>query len=319
MANPKQITIFGGTGFIGRHLVRRLAKTGAVIRVATRDAEKALLLKPMGDVGQIVPVACNIRSDASVAAAIGHSDMVVNLLGILFEKGRNSFQCVHVETAARIARMAKEAGATQLLHMSALGADENAPAHYAQSKAAGEKAVRTFFPNAAIFRPSIVFGPEDNFFNKFAAMAQIAPALPLIGGGNTKFQPVYVGDVADAMVAASCDGKAQGQVFELGGPQIYTFRELLELMLRIVGRKTCLINLPWELAKFKATFLELLPTPPLTRDQVTTLQRDAVVSNGAKTLKDLGVNPTALEVILPGYLERFYSTARKLEEKRGAP
>ncbi len=305
MVNPETITIFGGTGFIGRHLVRRLAKTGATIRIATRDAEKALLLKPMGDVGQIVPVACSVRSDASVAKAIGNADIVINLIGILFEKGGNTFEALHVETAARIARLAKEAGAKKLIHMSALGASENASAKYARSKYAGEKAVRTFFPDATIFRPSIVFGPEDHFFNRFASLARFAPALPLIGGGTTKFQPVYVGDVAEATARALTHTNAAGKTFELGGPQIYTFRELLELMLEQTGRKRCLINLPWGLAKLQAAFLELAPKPPLTCDQVEMLKTDNVVASGAKASTDLGINPTALEVILPTYLDRF--------------
>ena len=199
MSFPKQITIFGGSGFIGRHTVRRLAGEGAIIRVPTRDPENALVLKPAGNVAQVVPIACNIRSDNSVAAAIGRSDAVINLLGILFERGRNTFEALHVETAARIARLAKEQGATQFIQMSALGADAGSFSVYARSKAAGEQAVRTFFPEAAILRPSIVFGPEDNFFNLFATLARFFPALPLINNGATNFQPVYVGDVAKAI------------------------------------------------------------------------------------------------------------------------
>jgi NADH dehydrogenase len=305
MHSPQQITIFGGTGFVGRHLVRRLAKTGAVIRVATRDAEKALLLKPMGDVGQIVPVRCVVNNDASVARAIGNSDIVINLIGILFEKGRNNFQCMHVEAAARIARLAKEAGAKRLIQMSALGASESSPSKYARSKYAGEQAARTFFPNATIFRPSVIFGPEDNFFNKFASLARFSPALPLIGGGLTKFQTVYVGDVADAMMVALQRNSACGATFELGGPQVYSFRQLLELMLQVTGRKCCLVNIPFALAKLQASFLQLMPQPLLTRDQVELLKQDNVVSANAKTFRDLGINPTALELILPSYLGRF--------------
>jgi NADH dehydrogenase len=287
-----------------------LAKTGATIRIATRDPEKVLLLKPMGDVGQIVPVPCSQRSDASVAKAIGRSDVIINLTGILFEKGRDTFQSVHVEAAARMARLAKEAGIKYFLHMSALGADEQATSHYGRSKAAGEEAVRTFFPGAVIFRPSIVFGPEDNFFNKFAAMARISPALPLIGGGATKFQPVYVGDVADAMSRALENKQCCGQLYELGGPQTYSFRELLEVMLHEINRKRYLVNMPWGLAKLKAAFLELMPQPLLTRDQVDLLKRDNVVSSGTKTFRDLGIHPTALELVLPTYLGRFRSAGR---------
>ena len=215
----KQITVFGGTGFIGRHLIRRLAKTGAIIRVPTRDMEKALLLKPMGDVGQIVPITCNIQNDTSIAAAIGPSDAVINLVGILFEKGRKTFQSVHVETAARIARIAKEQGAARFVHISAIGAEATSASHYARSKASGEAAVRAFFPQATILRPSIVFGPEDDFFNRFAGMARLSPFLPLIGGGATKFQPVYVGDVAEAIIRAIEIPACAGKIFELGGPE----------------------------------------------------------------------------------------------------
>jgi NADH dehydrogenase len=305
MSKIKQITIFGGSGFIGRHVVRRLAKTGATIRIPTRDPEKALLLKPMGDVGQIVPFHCSTRSDAMVNDAIGNSDTVINLLGILYEKSRDSFQCVHVETAARIARLAKEQGAKRLIHMSALGSGASSAARYAQSKFAGEQAVRTFFAASTIFRPSIVFGPEDNFFNMFASLARFSPVLPLIGGGTTKFQPIYVGDVAQAVVQALTLPQASGATYELGGPQIYTFRELLELMLAETGRKRCLMNVPWGIAKLNAAFLELMPKPLLTRDQVELLKSDNIVSAGAKTLRDLDLIPTSLELILPTYLARY--------------
>lgn len=308
MSNPKQITIFGGSGFIGRHAVRRLASEGAIIRVPTRDPEKALVLKPAGNVGQVVPIACTIRSDASIAATIGNSDAVINLIGILFERGKNTFEAIHVETAARIARLAKEQGATQFIHMSTLGADAGSLSSYARSKMAGEQAVRTFFPEAAILRPSIVFGPEDNFFNLFATLARFFPFLPLIGGGKTKFQPVYVGDVAKAMVAILKRPDVQGQVFELGGPQIYTFRELLEKMMQETGRHRRFFNMSWKFAKMHAAMHEMLPLPrPLiTRDQVDLLRTDNVIRNSqAKTFRDLSITPTALEVILPTYLDRF--------------
>ena len=309
MAHPQTITLFGGTGFIGRHLVRRLAKTGAAIRIVTRDAEKALLLKPMGDVGQIVPIAASLRNDMAVARAIQGADIVINLIGILYEKGRQSFQFAHVETAAKIARLAKEAGASRLLHMSAMGVSASSTALYAKSKYAGEQAVKTFFPDATIFRPSIVFGAEDNFFNMFASLAQIAPALPLIGGGLTKFQPVYVGDVAEAFLRAKQNTATRGQTYELGGAQIYSFRQLLELMLNETHRKRCLINLPFPVASLQAAFMEMMPKPMLTRDQVELLKTDNVVSAGAKTLRDLGINPTTMEVILPTYLARFRKAA----------
>ncbi|MGE3623567.1 MAG: complex I NDUFA9 subunit family protein [Bdellovibrionales bacterium] len=306
MFQSRQLTLFGGTGFIGRLVVRRLAQDGYIVRVPTRNPETALELKPAGNVAQIVPMACNVRSDASVARAIGQSDAVINLIGILYERGRNTFEALHVETAARIARLAREQGAEGFVHMSALGADAHSASAYARSKAAGEKAVRAFFPEAAILRPSIVFGPEDNFFNRFALMARIFPALPLIGGGGTKFQPVYAGDIAEAAARILAKPEWQGQVYELGGPQVYSFRQLLEIMLDEIGRKRRLVDLPWGLAKFKAAILEMLPMAPmLTRDQVELLKTDNVVKGGAKTLRDIGIAPTALEVILPTYMDRF--------------
>jgi NADH dehydrogenase len=306
MPVTRQITVFGGSGFIGRHIVRRLAPEGAIIRVPTRNPEHVLNLKPAGDVGQIVPVSCSMRSDASVAAAIGNSGAVINLIGTLNPNRRDTFQAVHLEAAARIARIAREQGATSFIHMSALGASTNAKAAYARSKMAGEEAVRTFFPEATILRPSIVFGPEDKFFNMFATMARFLPFLPLIGGGQTKFQPVYAGDIAAAIVEILYRPEARGQVFELGGPSVYTFRQLLELMLEEIGRHRRFIDMPWAMAKFKATFLELLPNAPLTRDQVEMLKSDNVIRDTqAKTFRDLGISPTALEVILPTYMDRF--------------
>jgi len=306
MLKTRQITIFGATGFIGRHLVRRLAKTGAVIRIPTRDREGALILKPMGDVAQIVPMTCSIRNDASVAYAVRGSDTVINLTGILFEKGRSTFQSMHVEAAARMARLAKELGAKRFIHMSALGADSESGSAYARSKAAGEDAVRMFFPGATIFRPSVVFGPEDHFFNLFASLARISPVLPLIGGGYNAMQPVYVGDVADAICAALQSNEAAGNTYELGGPNVYSFCELMELMLEITRRTRFLVSVPWGLAKLQAFFMEnLLPNPLLTRDQVELLKEDNVVSPGAKGFADLGLSPAAAEFILPTYLGRF--------------
>jgi NADH dehydrogenase len=309
MNTPAQITVFGGSGFIGRHLVRRLAKTGAVIRVPTRHPEKALILKPMGDIGLIAPFACSLRSDDAVAEAIGSSDTVINLLGILHQKGRNTFQAVHVEAAARIARIAKQNGVKHLVHMSALGASAASASLYARSKADGEHAVSTFFPYATIMRPSIIFGPEDRFFNLFATLARYLPVLPLIGGGVTKFQPVYVGDVAEAIELSLARADARATTYELGGPAIYSFRELLEIMMRITGRRRGFIDMPWGFAKIHAALHELLPLPQplITRDQVELLKSDNVVGarTSAKTLRDLGMTPTALEVILPTYLDRF--------------
>jgi NADH dehydrogenase len=303
MHTPRTITIFGGTGFIGRHVIRRLAKTGAILRVPTRDIDKALPLKPMGDVGQIVPVPCNVCSDVSLAAALAGSDSVINLIGILFEKKLQSFEKVHVETAARIARIAHENGVKDFVHLSALGASTNSTSSYARSKAAGERGVHMFFPDAVIMRPSVVFGAEDNFINLFATLACYSSILPLIGGGHTKFQPVYVGDVAEAMMRVIENNIIRGRIFELGGARIYTFREIMEMILRITNKKRLLVNLPWALASMKAFFWECLPHPLLTRDQVRLLKTDNVVQ--VDGLHALGIAPTSMEIILPTYLERF--------------
>jgi uncharacterized protein YbjT (DUF2867 family) len=299
------VTVFGGSGFIGRTLIKRLAKTGAVIRVAVRNPERAKILKPMGDVGQITPFRIDIRSDHEVAAAVGEADAVVNLIGILYERGASRFAPVHGEAPGRMAIAARQAGVRRFVHISAIGADPSSPSAYARSKAAGEDAVRATLPHAVILRPSIVFGPEDEFFNRFAALAQVLPALPLIGGGRTRFQPVYVGDVADAIMVALDNPATDGQTYELGGPKVYTFKELMELMLAEIQRRRLLIPVPFALASLQALVLELLPEPPLTRDQVKLLQRDTVVGPGALTLRELGIAPTAVEPILPTYLDRF--------------
>jgi len=301
----KQITIFGATGFIGRHLVRRLAKTGRVICVPTRDLEQALILKPMGDVGQIVPVAFNPRDNASIAAAIGGAECVINLIGVLYEKGQQTFQALHVDLPARLAQIARAQKVSQFIQMSALGASLSSAASYARSKAAGEDAVRAAFPEASFVRPSIVFGPEDHFFNRFAGMARLSPLLPLIAGGTTRFQPVYVGDVAEAITRLLDVPQAAGKVFELAGPDIFTFRALLELMLRTIKRRRGFINLPLGVAQLQAYFMEFLPVPPLTRDQIKLLRSDNIMHPNARGLVSLGIVPTALELILPTYLQRF--------------
>jgi NADH dehydrogenase len=299
------VTIFGGSGFIGRYLVQRLARHGWIIRVAVRRPERALFLKPMGAVGQITPIAANLRHEASVAAAVAGADAVVNLVGILYERRPQSFAAIHVEGAGRAARAAHAAGVRRYVHVSALGADPASPASYGRSKAAGEAAVRAAFPEAAIARPSVVFGPEDDFFNRFAGLARYSPALPLIGGGKTRFQPVYVGDVADALARLVEDPATAGKTYELGGPGTYSFRELLEYLLREIGRRRLLLPLPFALAQLQAAFLEWLPRPPLTRDQVRLLERDNVASPNALTLADLGVQPTALELVVPSYVARY--------------
>jgi uncharacterized protein YbjT (DUF2867 family) len=301
----RRVAVIGASGFIGRYVVKRLAARGAVIAAVVRNVEAALFLQPMGDVGQIARFSASILDETRLAAAIAGSDAVVNLVGILHESGGQRFEATHREGAARLGSLARAAGVKHLVHISAIGADPASPSAYARSKAEGEQNLRAAFPEAVILRPSVVFGPEDDFFNRFATLAQLLPALPLIGGGKTRFQPVYVGDVADAVVAALDDPAATGRTYELGGPRIYTFRTLMELVLAETRRKCLLLPLPWTLASLQASFLEWLPTPPLTRDQVKLLKHDNVVSPGALTLKDLGIEPTAVEAIVPSYLDRY--------------
>lgn len=302
------VTVFGGAGFIGRHLVRRLAARGATVRVATRSPETAGHLLPMGEVGQIV-LTRFAGDEAGLAALVAGADAVVNLVGILFERRPGDFDRVHGELPGRIGAAARAAGVTRLVHLSAIGADPASKAHYARSKAAGEAALRAAFPSAVVLRPSIVFGPEDGFFNRFAQMAKIAPALPLVGGGRTRFQPVYVGDVAEAILAGLDRPELAGRTFELGGPRVYTFAELLAYVLRVTGRRRLLLPLPFAVARLQARLLELLPTPPLTRDQVSLLERDNVVTPGAAGLAELGITPTPVEVIVPTYLRAFARSA----------
>lgn len=301
---PPVITIFGGSGFVGRHVIRRLARQGWIIRVAVRDPEAAKFLRPLGDVGQITPIAVPLQNAAGVAAAVGGADAVINLVGLLYERGRQTFEAVHVDGARAIAEAAATAGVGSLVHVSAIGAGTNAEADYARSKGYGERAVREAMPDAVICRPSLVIGPEDDFFNRFAIYARLSPVLPLIGGGHTRFQPVHVGDVAEAIVRGLGDPAARGQTYELGGPNVYSFKELMELLLSEIDRRCLLVPIPFALAEFEAAFLELLPVPPLTRDQVRLLRHDNVVSEGARTLQHLGIDPTAIELVLPTYLER---------------
>ena len=299
-------TVLGGSGFIGRYIVQRLAARGAVVAVVSRHARDAGFLRPLGDVGQIALIDAGFADEARLAASVAGADAVVSSVGVLYERGRQSFAAVHVDGPARLARLAKAAGAKRFVHISALGADIQSSSAYARSKAAGEAAVRAAFPGATILRPAVVFGPEDSFFNRFAALALYLPALPLIGGGMTRFQPVYVGDVADAVMAALTLPDAAGRIYELGGPRIYTFRELMELMLREMRRRRALVSIPFGLARFEAFFLERLPGPPLlTRDQVRLLEHDSIVQHGAPGLADLGIAPTAVELVLPTYLEAY--------------
>jgi NADH dehydrogenase len=317
VAGNLTVVVFGGGGFIGRHLVRRLGKAGAIVRVPSRHVSRLGALRTAGVVGQIVPEMVSTFDAAELAATVQGADVVINLIGILAEGGRASFDEIHTALPARIAAAAKAAGVKKLIQISALGADANSTSAYAKSKAAGEEAVRAAFPEATILRPSIVFGPEDKFFNRFAAMALISPALPLIGGGHTKFQPVYVGDVADAIMAAATRADAAGKTYELGGPATYSFRELMELLLAEMGVKRLLAPLPWGVARFQAAIAEWIPGKPLTRDQVELLKVDNVPTGAVPGLSDLGVTPTAVELILPTYLDRFRKGGRT-GQARGA-
>lgn len=301
----RHVTVVGGSGFIGRYVVKRLAERGAVIAVLSRHATEAGFLKPMGDVGQIELIDASIEDEARLSAALTGSSAVVSSVGILYERGRQRFQLLHDEGPARLARLAAAVGAKHFVHVSALAADMQSPSAYARSKAIGEAEVRAAFPDATILRPSLVFGPEDDFFNRFAAMARLSPVLPLVGGGTTRFQPIYVGDVADAVVAALERPEAQGKTYELGGPAVLSFRELMALMLAEIGRRRVLVTLPYGLASLAALFMALMPKPLLTRDQVKLLQKDSVVRPGASGLAELGITPTALELVLPTYLHRF--------------
>jgi uncharacterized protein YbjT (DUF2867 family) len=307
--NRALVTIYGGSGFLGRHVVRAIARTGARMRIAVRRPELAGHLQPLGGVGQIVPVQANVRFPDSLLAPAEDADAVVNLVGILFASGKQTFKTVQDEGARHVAEAAKAAGARALVHVSAIGADANSPSVYARTKAAGEAAVQETYPGAIIFRPSVVFGPEDEFFNRFAALARISPVLPLIGGGHTKFQPVFVGDVAQAVVAALEGRASQSAPYELGGPQIMTMREVMERVLAYSMRSRPLVPVPFWFAKLQGAFLQWLPKPPLTVDQVRLLQTDNVVSEAAtkagRTLEGLGIDPVAVASVVPDYLEQF--------------
>lgn len=310
------ITLFGGSGFLGRHLVRRLAAAGHVLRVAVRHPEDAKFLKPLGDVGQITPMAADLTRPESLAAPLQGATQCINLVGLLHEKGRQTFAAVHVEGARQIALAAKAAGLKDVVQISALGAAPESDADYARSKFAGERAVRDAFPDAIVLRPSLVIGPEDAFFNRFAAIARLAPVLPLIDGGRTLFQPTYVGDVAEAVQRALADPAQRGRTFELAGPRTYSFRQLLELMLKEIGRRRLLLPVPGPVAAMQAILLERLPKPPLTRDQIRLLRRDNVMAAGALGYGDLGMEAQAIEAILPTYLDRYRPGGRFSQTRR---
>lgn len=315
------VTVFGASGFIGRHLVKRLAQRGWQIRAAERDPIRAAFLKPMGEVGQINAIRADVTDPQQVRAALAGAEAVVNLVGILSESGGATFERIHHQAAAIVAREAKAAGVSRYLHMSALGADKDSPAQYARTKAAGEQAVLEAFPGATIFRPSVVFGPDDDFFNRFARMSALSPFLPVItrdgfqvvhtengygldvyGSGGPVFQPVYVGDVAEAMARVADDSALAGKVYELGGPRRYAMKEIMELVLKCTGRRRLLAPIPMWAARIQASVLGLLPKPPLTRDQVALMATDNVVRGGKPGLVELGITPIAAEAVIPNYL-----------------
>lgn len=304
MATRSVATVFGGSGFIGRYIVKRLAKKGFVVRVAVRDTEGALFLKPMGAVGQVVPLYASLTNEATVHRAIDGAVLVVNAVGILAERRKGDFQRIHAEGPGLIGRLAARTGIERVVHLSAIGADTRAASRYAATKGLGESLLRESFPDATILRPSLVFGPEDRLFNRFAAMARLLPIMPVICG-ETRFQPVYVGDVADAAMAALARPDAAGAIYELGGPRVLSMRELLAYVLHETGRKRRMINIPMGLARLQAFFMEFVPGKPLTRDQLLMLQHDNVASGEMPGLKELGIVPTPVELVVPGYLRRF--------------
>lgn len=320
----KLVTIFGGSGFVGRYIARRMAKEGWRVRVAVRRPNEALFVKPYGVPGQVEPLACNIRDDASVRAMIRGADAVVNCVGILNGLGKNTFDAVQAEGAGRIARIAAAEGVQTLVHVSAIGANAQSDSDYARSKAEGEAAVLASFPGAVILRPSIVFGTEDQFFNRFAGMTRLGPVLPVVGA-DTRFQPVYVDDVAAAAVKGVL-GQAAPGVYELGGPEVDTFRGLMQRMLAVIERRRAVVNVPFFFARImgfgfdmvQAVTLGLIENKMITRDQVRNLARDNVVAPNAKGLADLGITPTAMEAVLPDYLWRFRPSGQFAAIKRSA-
>ena len=320
--SSKLITVIGGSGFLGRHIVRALAKRGYRIRVACRRPDLAGHVQPLGTPGQIMPVQANVRYPASLAAACDGAYAVINLTGILYGSGAQSFDAVHVFGAEASAKAAKAAKARLFIQVSAIGADAASTSEYARTKAAGEVRARAAFPGAIVIRPSIVFGPEDGFFNKFAGLARLSPALPLIGGGATKFQPVFVGDIAEAVARLVDAGEADGRTYELGGPEVLSFKQLMQFTLETIGRKRLLVPLPWAIAKMQGMILGLLPKPLLTADQVELLRSDNVVSEDARRdrrdFEGLGITPRGIAGIVPAYLYR-YRRAGQFTPPRGTP
>jgi NADH dehydrogenase len=307
--NKGLVTVFGGSGFLGKHVVRALVAQGYRVRIPMRRPHTGMDLKVIGGVGQVQLMQANLRYEQSVAHAVEGSDAVINLVAVLYEEGPQSFEALHVRGAETVAKAVAAAGIENFVHISAIGADENSESDYARTKGEGEALVRHHVPSVDIMRPSIIFGAEDEFFNRFAAMAQLAPALPLIGGGNTQFQPVYVGDVADAIARKIVQG-SEGKTYELGGPRTYSFKELLDYMLKVIAKKRLLVPVPWFGANMLGLMGELsgaLPfiAPFLTRDQVRNLKQDNIVSSDALGFSDLGITPETVEAIVPTYLVKY--------------
>jgi NADH dehydrogenase len=298
------VTVFGASGLIGRHTVEALARAGYRIRACVRYPNLAHYLPPMGSVGQIQVARVDVLDEEAVARAMRGASAAVNLVGVLYSRGHQSFEALHADAPETIAKLAR-AAAIPFVHISSIGADVDSDSSYAATKGEGEARVRAACPDAAILRPSLVFGPEDQFFNKFAALARVLPILPLVGGGHTKFQPVFVGDVADAILKCIGDASTRGQVYELGGPGVYSFKELMQVMLRETGRRNPLMPIPFALATLQSYFLQFLPNPLLTPDQVRLLRHDNVVAPNARKLADLGITPDSVEAVVPQYLWRF--------------
>jgi len=319
----KLVTIYGGSGFVGRYIAQRMARAGWRVRVAVRRPNEALFVRTYGVVGQVEPVLANIRNEASVAQAMQGADAVVNCVGTFDKGGKNNFGAVQHEGAERIARLAAAEGVEALVHISAIGADKDGDTLYAQSKGRGEEAILSHFPSAVILRPSVVFGAEDLFFNRFAGMTRLSPVLSIVGA-ETKFQPVFVDDVA-AAAELGVTGKAKPGVYELGGPDVKTFRALMQMMLEVIQRRRLIVNLPFGIARFMAWWFDLWQTlsgglikAPLTVDQVKSLRHDNVVSEGAQGFADLGIEPRAMASVLPGYLWRFRASGQYAAIKASA-
>ncbi|MHA6324562.1 complex I NDUFA9 subunit family protein [Roseivivax sp. CAU 1753] len=323
MPTSKLVTIFGGSGFLGRYIARRMAKDGWRVRVACRHPNDAIFVRTYGVVGQVEPVFCNIRDDDSVRGVLQGADAAVNCVGVLAESGRNTFEAVQTEGAARIARLATEGAVGRLVQISAIGADADSESEYAQSKAEGEAAVQEAYPQAVILRPSIIFGHEDEFFNRFAKMTRFGPVLPVVGA-NTRFQPVYVDDVAEA-ACMGVRGQAAPGIYELGGPDIETFRDLMNRMLGVIKRRRLVANIPFPIAKIMGSTFDLvnrmsfgLIPAQITRDQVENLRNDNVVGEGVKTFADLGIEPTPMQTVLPDYLWPYRPSGQYFAIKESA-